>query len=147
MTNQVYRCANCGASLASHDTICLRCEPELSPPNIDPNVGKYRCPSCRCRFDLADAAFWPPNVKWYWPQTLKSRCPHCGVFLRDKKILNRKPAELGIIAFLIIASSFSPWRPGTQIVLLIVLGAIDFTRWRRAKSCVSNEEERYEAEK
>ena len=132
--------------MVAPNAICFRCEPEFSQPNIDPETGKYRCPGCGCRFDRAGAALWPPNVKWYRPQSFKSQCPHCGVFLRDKKIVNRTPAEIGGVVLLLIAAGFLPWRPGAQIVLLIVLGLVDFVRWRRARACVSIEEERYAVE-
>ena len=129
--------------MAAPNTICMRCEPEFLQPNIDPKIGKYRCPKCACRFDHGGANLWPPNARWYWTQTFKPQCPHCDVFLRDRKIVHRTQAEIGAIALLIFASMFSPWRLGTQVILLIVLGAIDFIRWRRAKNCVSIEEERY----
>lgn len=143
MTDHALRCSNCGASLVRPDSICLVCEPGFLPRNVDPNIGKYRCPSCSCRFDSAVFALWPPNAKWYVPQAFKSTCPHCETFLRDRQILDRTPVEIGMTILIVIASLFSPWRPGTQYVLLVVLFALDFVRKRRAKSSVTNEEERY----
>ncbi len=144
MTDHAFRCSNCGASLVSSDSICLVCEPEFLPKNVDPNIGKYGCPSCSCRFDSAVFALWPPKAKWYVPQGFKSTYPHCGKFLRDRQILERTPIEIGItILIVIVASLFSPWRPGTLYVLLVVLFTLDFVRTRRAKSSVTNEEERY----
>lgn len=143
MTDHALRCSNCGASLVSPDSICLVCEPALLPRNVDPTIGKYRCPGCSCRFDSANFALWPPNAKWYVPQGLKSKCPHCEKFLRDRQILERTSVEIGVTILVVIGSLFSPWRPGTQFVLLFVLFSRDFFRTRRAKSSVTNEEERY----
>lgn len=124
----------------------MRCEPEFLQPNIDPKIGKYRCPKCACRFDHAGANLWPPNARWYWPQTFKPQCPHCDAFLRDRRVVHRTQTEIGVVAVLIFASIFSPWRPGAQLILFGALIVIDFVRWKGAKNCVVIEEERYALE-
>jgi DNA-directed RNA polymerase subunit RPC12/RpoP len=143
MTEATFRCSNCGAALDSPDSICLRCDPELQPPNRDPNIGKYRCPSCSCRFDSPIFTLWPPTAKWYVPQGSRLTCPHCGKHLRDRRVVERTPIELGVAVLIVVASLFSPWRPGTQYVLLIVILAVELLRTWRAKQSVAHAEERY----
>ena len=143
MTDHALRCANCGDPLERPDAICLRCEPEFLPENADLNTGKYRCPSCGCRFDSAVLALWPPNAKWYVPQKFKPKCPHCGKFLRDRQIPERTLVEIGIIILIATTPLFLPWVLAIQCVLLVVLLATDFVRTRRARSAIAREEERY----
>ncbi len=141
------RCANCGTPLASAGAICLRCDGEFSPPAVDPTVGKYRCPSCSGRFDSTHMGPWPPNAKWYWPQDEKPKCPHCGIYFRDKTLPPLTRVEIAIVAVLFNALFFLPWRPVSQLALLGVVGAMAFFRKRRAKASVATEEDRYAIEK
>lgn len=145
MDDPAPQCVNCGGPLPSPHAVCSRCEGEFSSPTGA--MGKYRCPSCSCRFDQPGLAWWPPGARWYWPQTQKPQCPHCNSFLRDKKIPAFSFRESAGVAALVIASSFSPWRPGTQIALLVLLVLVEIARWRHATSSVPVEEERYAAEK
>lgn len=144
MANDSSRCANCGTLLPTPDAVCPRCESELSSA-----VGKYRCPNCDSHFDQPAQGWWPLNAPWYWPQKQKAQCPHCKVCLRDKKALVITPIEWwGAFAILIVVN-FSPWRPGTQIVALVLLGLLSllyFVRWKRAKASVHSEEERFAVE-
>ncbi len=147
MNDSVTQCANCGARLATPNMVCPHCEPEFLAPNTAQHTGKYRCPDCGCRFDQVGTGLWPPNVKWYRPQSYKLQCPHCQAFLRDRTIPYRSRAELTALPLLIIASAFSPWRPGTQIVLLALLMVVEFIRWRAVKKTVYVEEDRYLSDK
>lgn len=143
MINSAQSCANCGKPLPSPDAVCTQCERELS---VDPGSGRYLCPNCGCRFDRPVQAWWPPKAPWYLPQTEKRQCPHCRSFLRDRKAVPSSSSDWGIITVLVIVSVFSPWRPDTQFVLLIFVGVVQFVRWRRARSSVHNEEDRYTIE-
>lgn len=146
MSNKVFHCENCGAQLGALNSICWQCAPEFSQINIDPKIGKYVCPNCARRFDRACVNLWPPNAKWYWPQIFKPQCPHCDVFLRDRKIVHRSNTEICVIPFLIFASVFSPWRPATQLFLFVPLIVIDFVRWWHAKNGIAAEEDKYAVE-
>ncbi|MFZ6770789.1 hypothetical protein ACO0LM_27350 [Undibacterium sp. Di26W] len=141
MTNSVFQCANCGAPLASANAICPRCEPEFSAP--DKHTGKYRCPDCACRFDQPDIAIWPSNAKWYRPQIQKAKCPHCQTLLRDRTVIQRSRTEMALMLAIIVASAFSTWRPGTQIILLAVLLVSEFLRKQAAAKSLVIEEDRY----
>lgn len=145
MTISVPQCANCGAPLPAQDAICPACEQELADSSADPRKGKYRCPRCSSRFDKAQLAWWPSNVPWYRPQMQRPRCPHCERILRDRKAATLSPVEVVVFIALMVASDFSPWRPGTQILLLVALGAFRFARWKQAESSVF-EEDRYALE-
>lgn len=145
MNDDPLRCENCGAILASPDAVCLRCERELTE---SPFFGKYRCPNCASRFDQPALGWWPPNVPWYRPQIQKPECPQCKAYLRDRKTFELTIFERWGMRALVFASIFSPWRPGTQIVALAIFVPWSITyylRWRKARSSVLVEEERYAA--
>ncbi|MFZ6760369.1 hypothetical protein ACO0K9_24460 [Undibacterium sp. Ji50W] len=50
---------------------------------------------------------------------------------------------MALMLALIVASAFSTWRPGTQIVLLAVLLVSEFLRKQAAAKSLAIEEERY----
>ncbi|MBC3920830.1 hypothetical protein H8L32_25420 [Undibacterium sp. CY18W] len=50
---------------------------------------------------------------------------------------------MALMLLIIIASAFSPWRPGTQIVLLALLLVAEFLRKQTATKSLVTEEERY----
>lgn len=140
-------CASCGAALPTPDAVCPRCEQTLLNPDTDPTIGRYQCPGCSGRFDHPELAWWPRDVPWYRPQVQKTQCPHCKAFLRDKKAARFSSLEYGAVIALVLASNFAPWRPQTQIILLVALCLFQFIRWRRANASVSIEAERYAMEK
>lgn len=50
---------------------------------------------------------------------------------------------MALMLLIIIASAFSPWRPGTQIILLALLLVSEFLRKQTATKSLAIEEERY----
>jgi hypothetical protein len=146
MDKQNFKCENCGAPLLAEDAICARCDSELKQPNVDPNNGRYRCPHCNCKFENPNEALWPPSAKWYQPQSPRPQCPHCHAYLRDKTVIYRSPMELVWTLLVISASVFSPWKPGTQIMLLVIFCTVEVIRWHRIKLNRQIGENRYELE-
>ncbi len=138
MSDRAAECANCGNTLPAPDAVCSRCEHEFDP--ACPDAGKHRCPHCSKRFGEPLQSWFPPDVPWYRPQTQTPQCPHCKAFLYDRKALTLSPSETAAWVTLIVASNFSPWRPGTQILLLVVLGTWQLVRWKRIKLLVVEEE-------
>lgn len=144
MADDRLRCVNCDTLLPAPDAVCPRCDCDFSS-----SVGIYRCPNCDARFDQPAQVWWPPNVPWYWPQSQKAQCPCCKVMLRDRQALVIKPVEWWVGFALLIAANLSPWRPGTQIVSLILLAwlsLVQWLRWKRAKAAVGLEENRFAIE-
>ncbi len=87
-------CERCGIFLNTNKGICEKCDSELNEErkrlNTDDeikvaNKGKYVCPSCNFRFDKPSSILWPKDVKWYKPQINKLECPHCKIFLKEKR--------------------------------------------------------------
>lgn len=146
MKSHAYYCENCGASLVEQNAVCVACESEFVAANVDHQSGIYLCPACNCRFDKALAGLWPPTAKWYMPQGFKSQCPHCAVFLRDRKNIERKPWEFWVNLFIYIVALYLSWQHETKflsIALLVIWIVLDIARWWHAKSSVKNEENRY----
>lgn len=147
MTDPMVRCESCGAVLPTPDAVCPRCEQELASAAANPASGRYRCPACSSRFDRASLAWYPPDAPWYWPQRQENQCPHCRSFLRDRNAIPFSTTEYAILGVLVVAAQFSPWRPGTQIGLLLAIAVFQYVRWRRAQSSLPVEEERYALQK
>ena len=86
-------CAQCGRLLAAHQDICPVCDQELSTvgsgglferervhrdgPGQAPDAGPYQCPQCHLHFDQWNTAPYPPQARWWQPQSLLPACPHC----------------------------------------------------------------------
>ena len=145
MTNSKFLCANCNASLASANAVCPHCEPEFSAP--DRHKGKYHCPQCDGRFDQLGICHWPPNAKWYQSHVQKLECLHCRAILRDRTVIQRSRTEHVLMPLAIMLSAFSTWRPGTQLMLLIIFVATEWLRKRALNKALLAEEDRYFSEK
>jgi hypothetical protein len=143
MTDRLTTCANCGSSLQNACAVCPRCDKALRADNADPSQGVYQCPVCTCRFDKPVLVWWPEKAPWYWPQDQKTQCPHCKVLLRDRARLRTSWREGLAWVALALASRLSPWRPGTQILLIALLFAFYFVRLIKAKNSVPAEEQRF----
>lgn len=146
MTGHAPRCENCGSPLPIASAVCSRCEAELAAPTQSTSVGRYQCPNCGSRFDMPAQTWYPPNVPWYWPQRVKAQCPHCRSFLRDTKSIHLSTVEYAVLTSLIVVANFSPWRPWTQVALLVAFLALMFVRFKKLRSSQTTEERRYAAE-
>ena len=86
MTDPVCRCTECGKPLQHADSICVDCDVALKAEieKVVPDAGRYACPHCHLHFQKAEQALWPLQQKWYKPQSMKGRCPHCKNFIVSK---------------------------------------------------------------
>lgn len=137
-------CSNCGRPLPAANAICLVCDRELSPNEV---AGRYRCPSCCGRFDHPALAPWPPYAKWYQPQAPKAQCPHCKLFLRDKKVL--PITWIDWVTGIALVAAVNIWHLKAPIAWILLLGlvSVQLIRLKRTWSSVRYEEERYAIEK
>ena len=135
-----FTCTNCDRTLPTADAICTYCKGEFS---LFPITGRYSCPNCTKRFKDPALVYSPVHAKWYQPQLQAQQCPHCQIFLRDKMRPVNSWIENGtVVALWLIVNIY---HPPISFVLAgaFILLSIHLLRWRRAKSSVWIEEERY----
>lgn len=135
-------CAGCGRRLAALQAVCPDCDRLLAPPAPDPTRGAYRCPGCAARFDAPVPCPWPENARWFMPQGVRPRCPHCRAFLRDRMRPRVSPWAVGALYALIVLAQFQLRAPQARAVTIGVLAVgLLWLLWRRERGVPR--EERY----
>jgi hypothetical protein len=135
-----FTCTNCNRALPTADAICTYCEEEFS---LFPITGRYSCPNCTKRFEKPTEAYFPAHAKWYQPRTLYPQCPHCLVFLRDKKVPTSSWIYPVAVAALWLFANIYRQSLGIVLAGAFILLTVHLVRIHNAESSVRVEEERY----
>ncbi|MDA8521748.1 hypothetical protein [Acidovorax sp. NCPPB 4044] len=127
-------CASCGHRLAGPQAVCPECDRLLAPPVPDPTRGVFLCPGCAARFDAAGQSPWPENARWFVPQGVRLRCPHCRAVLRDRMRSRVSPWELGGLYVLLLLAQFQlPAAQARAATFGGMVVALLWVIWRRER--------------
>ena len=101
--------------LPSADSVCLKCESTFRQVE-HAQASRYQCPRCTQWFGAPRLGWHPANKGWYWPKSQLPRCPHCLVFLRDRRQLSIKSAWGGAYIIVLLGLALASLSNATRAV-------------------------------
>jgi hypothetical protein len=111
----VAQCEECGAVLPAADSVCLKCESMFREVGHT-RASRFQCPRCTRSFGAPLLEWHPQNKGWYWPKSQLPRCPHCLVFLRDRRQPSIKSAWGGAYIIGLLGLVFAPSSNATRAI-------------------------------
>lgn len=126
-------CERCGAILPTLESVCEKCDRELSASGLDPTRGRHICPKCGSRFDAPVLVKYPENVAWYRPQLRHPQCPHCSCLLLDRAKLSVTSRTAVVLGAGVAVHLFMPGR--MQVFLPhVAFAALAAAAWHKTRS-------------
>ena len=144
MSAEYLSCASCGKPLATPESVCVYCEPQLGDADNSPE-GRFKCPCCQARFNRPRKVNGATRRFWLLPQIPRLQCPQCSAFLRDARLPNMPAPLLYMVVASAIIAQFLPIGPWHTVCTLIVTAGMLINMWRWKPRLADSK--RFEADK